>query len=99
LPVVQVIEATAQAFVEDCGTTKGERAVAAGREPSGVDCSRLRRVIELELVVGSNITSTAAGIVQLAVEQVDNQTSRVSTGTLSSSQYTTTYSSDAQPTL
>ena len=60
--VVQVIEVSTQAFIEYVRATKGERSIVASREASRVDGSGLWRIVELELVVGSNISRTSLRI-------------------------------------
>jgi hypothetical protein len=60
--VVEVVEVAAQALVEDGGATEGKGAVAASRPASSVDGASLRRTVELELVVGRNVTSTVLGV-------------------------------------
>lgn len=69
--VVEVVEVTTQALVEDSRATKSKRAVRAGRPASGVDGSSLSRAVELELVVGGNVTSAVLGVGEDAVLQSD----------------------------
>ena len=76
--VVQVVEATAQALVEDCGGTESKGAVATNREAISIDGSSLWGFIELELVVGRNIPSAAILVGELAVGKGDNERSRSS---------------------
>jgi len=60
--VVKVVEVTAQALVEDVGSTKGKSAVTAGSEAGGEFSTSLGWSIELELEVGGNIPSASLGI-------------------------------------
>jgi len=69
--VVEVVEVSAQALVEDARATKGESAVGASREASGVDGTSLDGVVELELTVGSDVTSAALVVGELAVAEGD----------------------------
>ena len=71
--VVKVVEVTAQALVEDGRATDGKSAVAADGETRGVDGTGLGRLVELELVVGSNVTSAALVIGQDTVGKSDSQ--------------------------
>jgi hypothetical protein len=57
--VVEVVESTAEALVPDGRVTKSESAVGTSGETSGVDGTSLGRTIELELLVGSNVTNAA----------------------------------------
>jgi hypothetical protein len=87
LSIIQVVEVPAQALIEDVGAAEGKRAIVAGREATSEDGSSLGRGIELELEVGSNISRAALCVMQLAVGQSDDQTSRVTTSTLDGCQY------------
>ena len=60
--VVEVVEVAAQALVEDSGAAEGEGAVAASRPASSVDGASLSRAVELELVVGGDVTSAVLGV-------------------------------------
>jgi hypothetical protein len=71
--VVEVVEVTAQALVEDGRGADGKSAVAADGETRGVDGTGLGRLVELELVVGSNVTSTALVVSQDTVVKSDSQ--------------------------
>jgi len=71
--VVKVVEVTAQALVEDGRATDGKSAVAADGETRGVDGTGLGGLVELELVVGSNVTSAALVIGQDTVGKSDSQ--------------------------
>lgn len=74
--VVEVIEAAAQALVEDAGSTEGQSAVATSRETGGVNRTSLGWRIELELVVGRNVSRASLGILQDTVVERDRQLSR-----------------------
>jgi hypothetical protein len=82
IAVIQVVEVSADALIEDVGSTEGERAIVAEGEASGIDGSGLRRAVELELEVGGNISSAFLGIGELPTSQRDNKAARVTTGTL-----------------
>jgi hypothetical protein len=69
--VVEVVKVAAQALVEDGGTAKSERTVAASRPASSVDGTSLGRIVELELVVGGNVTSAVLGVHEDAVLEGD----------------------------
>jgi hypothetical protein len=71
--VVQVVEATAQALVEDSRGTESEGAVGADREAISVDGSSLGWSIELELVVGRDVSGTALLVGELAVGEGDDE--------------------------
>lgn len=53
--IVQVVEGAAEALVEDGGAAEGEGGVAADGPAAGVDGTGLRRGVELELSVRSDI--------------------------------------------
>ena len=53
--IVEVVEGTAQALVEDSRVAKGEGVVSTDRPASGVDGTSLGGLVELELVVGSDV--------------------------------------------
>lgn len=73
LVVVEVVEVAAQALVEDGRATEGKRAVAASGPASGVDCAGLGRAVELELVVGSDVTGAVLGVGEDTVGEVDEE--------------------------
>jgi len=60
--VVKVVEVAAQALEEDGGATEGKRAVAASGPASSVDGASLSRAVELELVVGGDVTGAVLGV-------------------------------------
>ena len=68
---VQVVEVTAQALVEDGGAADGEGAVRASGPASSVDGTSLGRAIELELVVGGDVTSALLRVGEHAVLEGD----------------------------
>jgi hypothetical protein len=82
LAVIQVVEVAAQALVEDVGSAEGKRAIVAGGEAVSVDSSGLGRGVELELVVGGDISSSSLGILQFAIGQSDDKAAWVTTSTL-----------------
>lgn len=67
--VIQVVEVARLALIPNGGATKGEGAVVASAEASGVDGTGLRGLVELELEVASNIASAALSIGQDGVRQ------------------------------
>lgn len=79
--VVKVVEATSaatsggttQALVPDSRATKSESTVTADRETGSVDGTSLRRTVELELPVGSDVTSTALGVSEDTVGEGDGE--------------------------
>jgi hypothetical protein len=71
--VVQVVEAAAQALVEDSRRAKSERAVAADGETISVDGSSLGRSIELELEISRDVSGAAVLVGELAVREADNE--------------------------
>jgi hypothetical protein len=68
---VEVVEVTAQALMEDGGAANGEGAVGASRPTSSVDGTSLGRAIELELVVGGDVTSALLGVGEHTVLEGD----------------------------
>jgi len=69
--VVQVVEVAAQALVESGLTTKGKRAVGASGPTGSVDGTSLGRAVELELVVGGDVTSALLGVKEYTVLEGD----------------------------
>lgn len=82
IAVIKVVEVSADALIEDVGSTEGERAIVAKGEASGIDSSGLGRTVELELVVGGDISSALLGIRELPTSQRDDKAASVATGTL-----------------
>lgn len=82
LTVIQIVEVAAQALVEDVGSAEGKGSIVAGGEASSVDCSGLGWAVELELVVGGDISCSSLGILQFAIGQSDYKTAWVTTSTL-----------------
>ncbi len=82
--VVEVVEFTRQALVEDGGGAEGNGAVVAGGETSSVDGAGLGRgAIELELVVGDNGADAALLVSQDTVlERQDEAGVRVTAALL-----------------
>lgn len=60
--VVEVVEVTRQALVEDGGGAEGNGAVVAGRETASVDGAGLGRAVKLELTVGDNGAGAALAV-------------------------------------
>lgn len=60
--VVEVVEVAAQALEEDGGVAEGEGTVAASGPASSVDGTSLSGAVELELVVGGDVTSAVLGV-------------------------------------
>jgi len=71
--VVKVVEVTTQTLVEDIRSAESKGAVSADRPASGIDGTSLRWLVELELVVGSNIPSAASSVRQDTSRQRDLQ--------------------------
>lgn len=69
--VVQVVEVSAQALVEDSLVAEDERAVVANSPARGVDRIGLEDVVELELVVGDDLTSAAVLVLEDTVVEGD----------------------------
>jgi hypothetical protein len=69
--VVQVVEVTAQALVESGLTTKSKRAVGASGPAGSVDGASLGRAVELELVVGGDVTDAVLGVSEHTVLEGD----------------------------
>jgi hypothetical protein len=60
--IVKIVESTRETLVEDSGSTEGQASVAADAEAAGEDGAALRRLVELELEVGCNISSTSFAV-------------------------------------
>ncbi len=72
--VVQVVEVTRAALVEDGGGTDGQGAVLASGETSSVDGTSLGgRAVELELVVGDNGANAALAVGQDTILEVKDE--------------------------
>ena len=69
--VVQVVEIAAQALVEDGVVTDGEGVVRADGPASSVDGTGLRGTVELELVVGRDVTGAALVVLEDTVLEGD----------------------------
>lgn len=69
--VVQVVEVSAQALVEDSLVAKDEGAVVADSPARSVDRIGLEDVVELELVVGDDLTSAAVLVLEDTVVEGD----------------------------
>lgn len=73
--VVEVVEGTAEALVEDGGAAESDGSVAASRPSSGVDGTSLGRSVKLELLVGGDVSSSAFGIGHDTVVEGDDERS------------------------
>ena len=71
--VVQVVEATGQALPPESRATEGEGAVGADGETCSVDGTSLGRAVELELSVGSDVTSAVLGVQEDTVVECDGK--------------------------
>lgn len=71
--VVKVVEVSRSALVPDSVATESERAVATCGETRSVDSTRLRGLVELELVIASDVTSATLSIGQDAVLKGGNE--------------------------
>ena len=69
--VVKVVEVTAQALEEDSAATECKRAVAASRPASSVNGASLSRAVELELVIGGDVTGAVLGVGENAILEGD----------------------------
>lgn len=65
--VVQVIKVSRLALVEGGRATQTQFAIGARGEAARVDGIDLRRIVELELIVGSNVPSTILSILQNSI--------------------------------
>ena len=72
---VDVVEGARQAIVEDGISTQGQTLVITrdrtDLESTGLLVSSLRRTIELELIVGGNVSLTSGGVVENATGQME----------------------------
>lgn len=62
--VIEIVEITRQTLVEYCRASESETAVATVGEARGIDGTGLRWVIELELVIGSDVAGSTGLILQ-----------------------------------
>ena len=69
--VIDVVKAATEALIENIRATQRERAIYAERKARGVDGISLRRVIELKLEVGGNVSSTARLVSKLRAVKSD----------------------------
>lgn len=74
---VQVAKATRVALVEDSGASKSKGLVGAERETGSVDGTSLGGLVELELVVGSFVTSVTLLVHENTILESQDQGSRV----------------------
>lgn len=82
LAVVEVGEPPSVARVEDGGGAKSKRAVAQDGKSSGVDCTGLWWGIELELVIGCDVSSSLLGVRENAVGKGDGENTSLTAGRL-----------------
>jgi hypothetical protein len=75
---VEVRETPTRTFIEDSGATESQRGVGKDRESSGVDSTCLRGRVELELVVGSDISCPALSIGENTVGKSNGKVSGLS---------------------
>ena len=71
--VIQVVKATAAALPPDTAVTKGQSAVLANREARGVNGTGLWWVIELELIVGGNVTCSTVCVFENAIVESEGE--------------------------
>ncbi len=71
VPVVKVVEVSAAALVEDVGATKSQATVSADRPTRGVDGTSLGWLVELELVVGGDVSCASLRVGQNTILQRD----------------------------
>lgn len=72
-PIVEVEEATAEALVKHTCATQSKRTVVADREPGRDDGASLRRSIELELVVGCNVSRSTCLVLENTILKCDGK--------------------------
>lgn len=65
--VVEVVEVSAQALVEDVGATERKRAIATDRESGGEEGTSLRGSVKLELVVCGDVPGASLCVMKNAV--------------------------------
>ena len=71
--VVEVVEVTRGALVEDGRAAESKRVVAAHGEARRVDGAGLRGSVKLELVVGGDVSGSGFGIGEHAASQTNDQ--------------------------
>lgn len=71
--VIQVVKVTTGALIEDSRTAQGKGAVRTGREARGVNCTSLRGAVELELVIGCDVSSSSLSVLENTVLQLRDQ--------------------------
>ena len=62
--VVQVVKGSTEALPEDAAATETKSSIFTDGKSSGIDGTGLWWIVELELVVGSNITGTTLRILE-----------------------------------
>jgi len=80
--IVKVVEGTAQALVEESRVTNGKGTVGADRPASSVDGIGLDWVVELELVVGDDLTSAALAVGEDSLGESGSKSSALGDGAL-----------------
>jgi hypothetical protein len=71
--VIQVIEVARAALVERGGGSQGQQVVLADGEASGVDGTSLGGAVELELVVGGDVSGAGLGVLEDTVVEGNQQ--------------------------
>lgn len=71
--VIQVVDSSTVTFVEDVGATKSKGTVLTDGETTSVDGTGLRWCVELELVVGGDISCSSLGIGELTIGKSENK--------------------------
>ena len=69
--VVEIVEIAAETLVEGRRAAERQTAITADAEAGGVDCTGLWWGVELELIVGCNVTSATLVVLEHAI--VDGQ--------------------------
>jgi len=67
--IVDVVKGTGQAVVEDGAGAESERAVATNAPLTLAETTGLNRCIELELVVGGDVSNASLGVQEVAAFQ------------------------------
>lgn len=67
-------------FPEDIRATESQRSIIADRETSCIDGVRLKRSVELELVVGGDVSLSVLRIGEDTILQADSKVSSLSAG-------------------
>lgn len=78
--VIQVVDVTGLALVEDGGVTEGDGAIPADRESGRVESASLRGTVELELEVVGQVRDATLGILHDGIGDLDNENTLAGAG-------------------